>query len=397
MKWYKSIIGLVLFCTSWEGNAQMFSIQGNLKHVPDGTVLELLADKPFGYEVIAKDTLKQGAFSFQDSVPDGYPRLLLRAQGKLFPKVLLPIWVAPEETVQIEGRNRLVRHWAVKSNLPEQIIENQFTEATRSESQAQMQAMLARRRWMDDRMKHEGDRTFQLRANHALDSLKTRIDSLDRAIARKEFALLKETPVSPAWYYHYKNVAIQSDREKDTAYVAQVKALYERVPEEVRMTLLGAQISEYVYLPPKVQVGDMMADGLLFDLDEKPHRLSEFKGKYILLDFWAPGCTPCIKAIPELEEMSELYKDKLDVVSICIGHPSTWKRLVEQHKMKGNQLCEMRQTYSGFYVAYQIDGFPTFFVISPEGKIIKRWSGYDVFGKKGMIKAKLKEAFQEQE
>ena len=33
MKWYKSIIGLVLFCTSWEGNAQMFSIQGNLKHV----------------------------------------------------------------------------------------------------------------------------------------------------------------------------------------------------------------------------------------------------------------------------------------------------------------------------------------------------------------------------
>lgn len=397
MKWYKSIIGLVLFCTSWEGNAQMFSIQGNLKHVPDGTVLELLADKPFGYEVIAKDTLKQGAFSFQDSVPDGYPRLLLRAQGKLFPKVLLPIWVAPEETVQIEGRNRLVRHWAVKSNLPEQIIENQFTEATRSESQAQMQAMLARRRWMDDRMKHEGDRTFQLRANHALDSLKTRIDSLDRAIARKEFALLKETPVSPAWYYHYKNVAIQSDREKDTAYVAQVKALYEQVPEEVRMTPIGSQIATYVYTPPKVQVGDMMADGLLFDLDEKPHRLSEFKGKYILLDFWAPGCTPCIKAIPELEEMSELYKDKLEVVSICIGYPSTWKRLVEQHKMKGNQLCEMRQTYSGFYAAYQIDGFPTFFIISPEGKIIKRWSGYDVFGKKGMIKAKLKEAFQEQE
>ena len=255
MKWYKSIIGLVLFCTSWEGNAQMFSIQGNLKHVPDGTVLELLADKPFGYEVIAKDTLKQGAFSFQDSVPDGYPRLLLRAQGKLFPKVLLPIWVAPGETVQIEGRNRLVRHWAVKSNLPEQIIENQFTEATRSESQAQMQAMLARRRWMDDRMKHEGDRTFQLRANHALDSLKTRIDSLDRAIARKEFALLKEMPVSPAWYYHYKNVAIQSDREKDTAYVAQVKALYEQVPEEVRMTPIGSQIATYVYTPPKVQVG----------------------------------------------------------------------------------------------------------------------------------------------
>lgn len=395
MEWYKSLIGLVLFCTSLEGNAQLFSIQGNLKHVPDGTVLELLADKPFGYEVIAKDTLKQGAFSFQDSVPDGYPRLLLRAQGKLFPKVLLPIWVAPGETVQIEGRNRLVRHWTVESDLPEQTIENQFTEATRSESQAQMQAMLARRRWMDDRMKYEGDRTFQLRATHALDSLKTRIDSLDRTIARKEFALLKETPVSPAWYYHYKNVAIQSDREKDTAYVAHVKALYERVPEEVRMTLLGTQISEYVYLPPKVQVGDMMADGLLFDLEGNVHHLAELKGKYILLDFWSARCSACIAALPELEEVAERYKEKLVVVSLFSGNVSDWKYLVTKYHMTGNQWSDLQQRYAGLCGAYQVWGFPTFFVISPEGQIIKTWSGYATDGRKGAIDYNLQEVFQE--
>ena len=395
MKWYKSLIGLVLFCTSWEGNAQMFSIQGNLKHVPDGTVLELLADKPFGYKVIAKDTLKQGAFSFQDSVPDGYPRLLLRAQGKLFPKVLLPIWVAPGETVQIEGRNRLVRHWTVESDLPEQTIENQFTEATRSESQTQMQAMLARRRWMDDRMKHEGDRTFQLRANHALDSLKTRIDSLDRAIARKEFALLKEMPVSPAWYYHYKNVAIQSDREKDTAYVAQVKALYEQVPEEVRMTPIGSQIATYVYTPPKVQVGSPMADGVLFDLEGNVHHLAELKGKYILLDFWSARCSACIAALPELKEVAERYKEKLEVVSLFSGNVSDWKYLVAKYHMTGNQWSDLQQRYAGLCGAYQVWGFPTFFVISPEGQIIKTWSGYATDGRKGAIDYNLQEVFQE--
>ena len=86
MKWNKIIIGLALGCICQHGMTQLFSIQGNLQHVPDGVVLELLADKPFGYEVLAKDSLKNGMFYFQDSVLKDYPRLLLRAQGELFPQ-----------------------------------------------------------------------------------------------------------------------------------------------------------------------------------------------------------------------------------------------------------------------------------------------------------------------
>lgn len=395
MKWNKIIIGLALGCIWQHGMAQLFSIQGYLQHVPDGVVLELLADKPFGYEVLAKDSLKDGMFYFQDSVPKDYPRLLLRAQGKLFPKVLLPVWVAPGEKIQIEGRNRLVQHWKVKSNLPEQTVENRFIEVTRRESQAKMQAMLARHKWMDERMKHEGDRAFQLRATQALDSLKFQIDSLGRVIARKEFALLKETSVSPAWYYHYRHVATQIDQEKDTAYVAQVKALYERVPEKVRMTPIGAQIAAHVYIPPKVQVEEPMADGVLFDLKGNMHQLAEFKGKYILLDFWSSRCSACMAAIPELKEVAERYKDKLEVVSFFSGNVSDWKCLVAKYHMEGNQWSDLQQRYTGLCGAYQVWGFPTFFVISPKGEIIKTWSGYPTNGHKGTIDHHLKETFQE--
>lgn len=61
MKWNKIIIGLALGCIWQHGMAQLFSIQGNLQHVPDDVVLELLANKPFGYEVVAKDSLKDAS------------------------------------------------------------------------------------------------------------------------------------------------------------------------------------------------------------------------------------------------------------------------------------------------------------------------------------------------
>lgn len=57
--------------------------------------------------------------------------------------------------------------------------------------------------------------------------------------------------------------------------------------------------------------GDKMADTELFDLDGKIHHLTDFNGKYILLDFWSSGCGPCIMALPEMKEIQEQYKSVL--------------------------------------------------------------------------------------
>ena len=52
-----------------------------------------------------------------------------------------------------------------------------------------------------------------------------------------------------------------------------------------------------------------MADGDLYDLDGNVRHLSEFKGKYILLDFWSQGCGPCLQSLPELEEVTEQVQE----------------------------------------------------------------------------------------
>ena len=44
--------------------------------------------------------------------------------------------------------------------------------------------------------------------------------------------------------------------------------------------------------------------------------LSDFEGRYLLLDFWSAGCGPCLMAFPEMRELQEMWKDRLVVVSI---------------------------------------------------------------------------------
>ena len=63
--------------------------------------------------------------------------------------------------------------------------------------------------------------------------------------------------------------------------------------------------------------GDSPPPLALTDLDGKPHKLSDYRGKVVYLDFWASWCAPCLKAIPEIERIrAELPSDSFQVVAI---------------------------------------------------------------------------------
>ena len=68
--------------------------------------------------------------------------------------------------------------------------------------------------------------------------------------------------------------------------------------EAQKTSITGQEITVNLFPPTVVKEGDKMADTELFDLDGKIHHLTDFNGKYILLDFWSSGCGPCIMALP---------------------------------------------------------------------------------------------------
>lgn len=104
--------------------------------------------------------------------------------------------------------------------------------------------------------------------------------------------------------------------------------------------------------------------------------LEKYKGKYLLVDFWASWCGPCRQAIPHVKALSEQYKAKgLEVVSISIDtDKGKWQKAMEEEKMPWEQLLSDDKDKT--MALYQFSGIPTLYLIDREGKIVTKFTGY---------------------
>ena len=127
----------------------------------------------------------------------------------------------------------------------------------------------------------------------------------------------------------------------------------------------------------EVASGKITAPGFtLPDLDGKMVSLSDFKGKWVVLDFWGSWCGWCVKGFPALKEAYKKYGDRLVVIGIdCNESEEDWREGVRKHELPWLNL------YNGsdraLYEAYQITGFPTKAIINPEGKLVDLTTGED--------------------
>lgn len=99
----------------------------------------------------------------------------------------------------------------------------------------------------------------------------------------------------------------------------------------------------------------------------------DFKGKYLLIDFWASWCGPCLKSIPELKEIYSKYSDKdFEILSVSIdGKDADWKKALKEQNMPWKQVGAPN---SGKDVMdmYQFRGIPHLVLLDKDGKIISR-------------------------
>lgn len=120
-----------------------------------------------------------------------------------------------------------------------------------------------------------------------------------------------------------------------------------------------------------LRVGDVVPDFAFTDLDGKSHRFSEFRGKYVLLDFWGTWCGSCRKELPDLEKAYQQFRSRGFVIMGMGDDKETEKarKVVSDAGVTypqssgetGNDLV---------YKRFRIDRFPTKVLLNPEGKVI---------------------------
>lgn len=144
--------------------------------------------------------------------------------------------------------------------------------------------------------------------------------------------------------------------------------------------------------PELIAVGTEAPGWTLKDADGKDISLKDLRGNVVLLDFWATWCGPCKRAMPAVQKLHELFKDK----PVKIYGVNTWEG---EDADPAQFMKDNKYTYGlllkGDDVAkeYKVPGIPTFYLIGIDGKILYNAVGFDPKGEdkiKEMIEEELK-------
>ena len=118
----------------------------------------------------------------------------------------------------------------------------------------------------------------------------------------------------------------------------------------------------------------LAADFTLRDLDGKLHKLSDYRGKVVFLNFWATWCPPCREEIPSMERLNEVLGGK-DFVMLAVNTDENVKDLEAFVKENPHSFTVLSDADGKIQELYHVDKFPETFVIDRKGRMVEHIVG----------------------
>jgi peroxiredoxin len=124
----------------------------------------------------------------------------------------------------------------------------------------------------------------------------------------------------------------------------------------------------------KVEVGKQAPDFVLVDMDGEKHKLSDYKGQGVFLNFWGTWCKPCEAEMPYINNQYNYYKDKgVQVLAVNVSESElAVNRFIERKKLDFTNVID---TDGQVQAAYGINPLPATFLIDKNGKVVKYHTG----------------------
>jgi thiol-disulfide isomerase/thioredoxin len=359
------VAGSLMACASLSLSAQTaFLVKGNVKDTTRNGEKVTLSYFNGVKKLYTAAIIKDGAFTFEGTVIDPAKASLTIATTKEMRKT--NPWIMNEKCeFFIEGGEISVTGLpfakaiikapgkSQKDWLTLQAKLKPFEEKEASSYLAMLNAISTRDTVAGNKFRAENDRC------------KKQVDSI-------EVAFLKANPAS--------HVSLDLLHERVTAKaLAEEKEIlstqYNKLAAPLKKTVVGKQMGEQIETAFKLGPGKPSEDFVLSDTLGNPVKLSSFKGKYVLLDFWASWCIPCPFENPTVIKAYDRFKDKnFTVLSVSLEQPGdrkAWVAAIIKDKLTWTQVATLTSEEGDtMRKLYGIQSIPMNYLIDPQGKIV---------------------------
>lgn len=351
------------------------TITVNLTDIPEGMIFQIIKWDGDGGKTVFTDTINGGTYNYTykcDTIFEATSYSVFTISGAL--NSSRHIYVEENHNSTVSGSGFFTETWMVESENPHQQFDNKMNNATK-DVMIEIEKLSA---GTDD-----GDKTQE-----EIRELWKKIEELYVKYEELQLAALDSMPVNKYWLERFAIMSATINYE-GTNYPTYPKLteVYNKLSEADKATPIGKRITMNLFGKAPA-VGDKITDYDLYDADGNVRHLSEFQGKWMILDFSTYYCGPCRMFVPAVKYFYEKgINETVEIVTITLDTKRQFEEMVATEKYI-SPLWNDRDGKNGIFALYKVAAYPSFYVIKPDGTIADKWMGLDM----GKILKTIKEA-----
>ena len=163
----------------------------------------------------------------------------------------------------------------------------------------------------------------------------------------------------------------------------EIEAIYNQFPAGLKGSAYGRVLGRKLEAGRAYRTGTMAAGFVKKDMEGRKVALEDYRGKYVLLDFWGSWCGPCRESHPHLKELHQKYGDRMVFINVANENVrdlaqarKLWQQAVKEDGMTWTQVLNNEGVREcNLLDLYHINSFPTKILIDPQGRIVARLVG----------------------
>lgn len=172
-------------------------------------------------------------------------------------------------------------------------------------------------------------------------------------------------------YYEYSFLSMTYSTKEE---IDEIRKQLSEYDETAKSTFFYTQMMSKLSKAEQSVVGGVAPDVIGTDVEGKEMKISDFRGKYVLVDFWSSGCTWCRKETPNIKKTYDDFKDKnFTVLAASLDvRKEDWVKAMEEDGLAWPSMMLLREEIKKMTDSYNILGIPFIILLSPEGVILEK-------------------------